>query len=356
MDTAAVPTPPLSELLQSIAGGATPKRSDTSLYADSGVKFLRILNINDGEILNRDLKYITEEVHQDDLARSQLAANDVLITITGRVGSAAVVREEHLPANINQHIARLRVGSASCRPEFLREWLNCPSGQELSNRFVSGGTRAALDYGAIRNIRVPLPNLPEQDRLLASMDAARAERKAKLAEAEALLAGVDDYVQEALGLTPPPEDTRRVFAVRRSGVNNSTLGPAGYTPELQNYLTRLGSHPVATNPLSNYVEINPPMDFSEIDDDAIVGFIPMPAVADGAIGEYTVTERSFKEVRKGYTPFINGDILWAKITPCMQNGKSCIVSDLPNGVGFGSTEFHVLRGCVTNGFMQVAGV
>ena len=40
---------------------------------------------------------------------------------------------------------------------------------------------------------------------------------------------------------------------------------------------------------------------------------------------------------------MNGDILWAKITPCMQNGKSCIVDGLTNGIGFGSTEFHVIR-------------
>ena len=69
----------------------------------------------------------------------------------------------------------------------------------------------------------------------------------------------------------------------------------------------------------------------------------MTAVSDGATGEYACTERAMGEVRKGYTPFTDGDILWAKITPCMQNGKSCIVEGLPNGVGFGSTEFHVLR-------------
>ena len=177
LEAASVSKPELGELLLSIAGGATPKRNDDSLYSDSGVKFLRILNIDDGEIVDRDLKYIADTVHERELARSQLAVGDVLMTITGRVGSAAVVRKEHLPANINQHIARLRVDTARCLPEFLSEWLNCPVGQELSNRFVSGGTRAALDYRAIRNIRIPLPNLLEQSRLLLTMDAARAERK-----------------------------------------------------------------------------------------------------------------------------------------------------------------------------------
>ena len=202
-------------MLESIAGGATPARSDTSLYSDDGVKFLRILNVDDGQIVKGDLKHITDAVHEGELARSQLAVGDVLMTITGRVGSAAVVREEHLPANINQHIARLRINNERCRPEFLSEWLNCPVGLELSNRYVSGGTRAALDYGAIRNIRIPLPSLAVQDALVDAMDAARAERKGKLAEADALLAGIDGFLLDALGVVAPVADGRRAFAVKR---------------------------------------------------------------------------------------------------------------------------------------------
>ncbi len=109
-------TPELGSLLLSIASGATPKRSDESLYAAEGIRFFRILNVGDGEILERDLKYITKEVHNGDLERSQLESGDVLLTITGRVGSAAVVREEQLPANINQHIARCGwIGNGAAR-------------------------------------------------------------------------------------------------------------------------------------------------------------------------------------------------------------------------------------------------
>lgn len=53
--------------------------------------------------------------------------------------------------------------------------------------------------------------------------------------------------------------------------------------------------------------------------------------------------RKFVEVRKGFTPFRDDDIIFAKITPCMENGKIAILSGLRNGVGFGSTEFHVIR-------------
>ena len=229
-EKASVPTPELRKLLVSISSGATPRRSDSSLYADSGVKFLRILNVEDGEILEGDLKYITPEVHHGQLQRSQLEEDDVLMTITGRVGSAAVVGEDQLPANINQHLVRMRIDQTRCRPAFLSEWLNSPAGLELSNRYVSGGTRSALDYEAIRNVRVPVPNsLQVQDRLLAVMNEARSERKAKLAEADALLAGVDEFVLDALGVLPPPEDSRRVFATRGQ-VDSGRFDPHYHLP------------------------------------------------------------------------------------------------------------------------------
>lgn len=65
---------------------------------------------------------------------------------------------------------------------------------------------------------------------------------------------------------------------------------------------------------------------------------------DETIGSITQKiSRPFSEVSKGYTYFEDGDILFAKITPCMQNGKSAIAENLTEGFGFGSTEFHVLR-------------
>ena len=182
---------------------------------------MRILNVDDGEILDKDMNYITDEVHKGQLGRSQLEDDDVLMTITGRVGSAAVVRDEHLPANINQHLVRMRIATKRCRPEFLSEWLNSAAGLELSNRYVSGGTRAALDYDAISKIRVPLPDsLQIQDKLLAAMDTARSGRDAKMAEADALLDGISDFVLDALGVIPSVRQ-RSVFAVSAKDIHNS---------------------------------------------------------------------------------------------------------------------------------------
>lgn len=77
-------------------------------------------------------------------------------------------------------------------------------------------------------------------------------------------------------------------------------------------------------------------------DDLEVSFVPMPKV--GEQGEFDPSEiKEYREVKKGFTNFQNGDVLFAKITPCMENGKGAVAKDLKNGYGFGSTEFHVLR-------------
>ena len=76
--------------------------------------------------------------------------------------------------------------------------------------------------------------------------------------------------------------------------------------------------------------------------DTGVSFIPMTKV--GEHGEFDASEiKNYSEVKKGFTNFQNGDILFAKITPCMENGKGAIAHNMKNGIGFGSTEFHVLR-------------
>lgn len=95
--------------------------------------------------------------------------------------------------------------------------------------------------------------------------------------------------------------------------------------------------------ISEITFVNPKLDKSEIPDDLEVSFVPMPAVqAESGIIDVS-GKRKFLEVKKGYTPFLEGDVLFAKITPCMENGKMAVVPEVRNGLGFGSTEFHVLR-------------
>jgi type I restriction enzyme S subunit len=90
-------------------------------------------------------------------------------------------------------------------------------------------------------------------------------------------------------------------------------------------------------------EINPKLPFNDLSDDLLVSFLPMAAVEEKS-SRFSLSEtREYGKVKKGYTQFINGDLIFAKITPCMENGKVAVVENLKNGIGFGSTEFHVSR-------------
>jgi type I restriction enzyme S subunit len=96
-------------------------------------------------------------------------------------------------------------------------------------------------------------------------------------------------------------------------------------------------------PLEEICQINPPLDRCIVDDAVEVNFVPMRAVEPEGGGLVRPELRSYGKVKKGYTPFLSGDVIMAKITPCMENGKTTVVPELPGSVCFGSTEFHVMR-------------
>jgi type I restriction enzyme, S subunit len=91
-------------------------------------------------------------------------------------------------------------------------------------------------------------------------------------------------------------------------------------------------------------EINPGVgDIQQLPKSLQVSFVPMQAISELSASIEVTEVRSLAEVRKGFTPFQEGDVLFAKITPSMENGKIALAQGLTNGLGFGSTEFHVLR-------------
>lgn len=95
--------------------------------------------------------------------------------------------------------------------------------------------------------------------------------------------------------------------------------------------------------LKYIAEVDPPLRQTlKMDDDTSVSFLPMEAVGEDG-GLDLSRERPLSAVREGYTPFQNGDVIVAKITPCFENGKGALAAGLTNGVGFGTTELFVLR-------------
>jgi len=98
----------------------------------------------------------------------------------------------------------------------------------------------------------------------------------------------------------------------------------------------------ALEPIGNLCDINPKHS-KELPDELEISFVPMASVDEitGTIQKHQAKE--VQKVRRGYTHFAEGDVIFAKITPCMENGKSAIARDLKNNLACGSTEFHVLR-------------
>lgn len=95
-------------------------------------------------------------------------------------------------------------------------------------------------------------------------------------------------------------------------------------------------------PISKLVKINPKTGIPTLKKDTLIEFIPMESVGEDA-QIHLILFRPLLDIRKGYTAFKNNDVLFAKITPCMENGKGALIKGLKHDIGFGSTEFHVLR-------------
>ena len=95
--------------------------------------------------------------------------------------------------------------------------------------------------------------------------------------------------------------------------------------------------------LGDVAMVNPKRPRLDVDADTLVTFVPMAAVGEDFSGIKENYTRPLSEVSKGYTYFEEDDLLFSKITPCLQNGKHSIAKNLLNGIGFGSTEFHVVR-------------
>ena len=278
------------------------------------------------------------------LKRSQVKKDDLVFTITGRIGSVAVV-PDNFEANINQHSARFQlktqIANIAINPRYVAIFLNLTLGQSLSLREVTGGTRPALDYKALYSLRIILPPTNIQNHIASIMKSAYAQKKQKEQEADVLLDSIDDYVLKTLGIEILQEKENnienRVFTATLSEVSGRRFDPEMY---YQVYSLQTKLYPMER--FQNCVLINPLTSFNGYELGTSVTFVPMEKVS----AEYGEADLSLCKVvaeAKGYTRFRDNDLIWAKITPCMENGKSAVVDNLKEGIGCGSTEFHVFR-------------
>lgn len=272
--------------------GAAFKPTD---WEDEGLPIIRIQNLTGtGEKFNFTTREVKPElvVEPGDLLVSWSATLDVYRW----AGPRGV---------LNQHIFKV-LPKAEIDPDYLFYALKNALA-ELSAK-THGSTMKHVVRGDFESTEVRMPQLAEQRRIV-------------------------DILSRAEGI---------VRLWREAEKKAAELIPALFLGMFGDPATNPKGWPVAA--LGDVCMINPRLDkHQKPAADSIVSFVPMAAV-DGIRGEVAIIEpRSYASVAKGFTPFIEDDVLFAKITPCMENGKAAIVPELVGGFGFGSTEFHVLR-------------
>jgi len=215
----------LGKFIQKMASGATPTvQEEEKYYSDkeNGIPFIRVQNLSPtNELQLDDLKYINMETHENYLKRSQVKEDDLLVKITG-VGRMAVasVAPKNFEGNTNQHLVVIKTGSKQVS-EALATFLNTDIGEKLATRRSAGGTRPALDYNALRSI--PIVFLPESVEVI---NKAISIKRAKEAEAASLLASIDGYLLEQLGITlPEVTEKKKVFFVCSDKVSGGRFDP-----------------------------------------------------------------------------------------------------------------------------------
>ena len=203
-------------MIGDISSGITPKVDENHYTDSSGIPFLRVQNVKSHGIDLNEVKFIKKSVHDGILKHSQLKKDDLVLTITGRIGSVAVV-PDNFEGNINQHSVRFqfkqRIENLTINPHYVAVFLNSAFGRSLSIREVTGGTRPALDYKAVKSLQIILPPPNLQNHIVSRMRSAYAQKKQKEQEADALLDSIDDFVLSELGIEMPEVEKKKSFVV-----------------------------------------------------------------------------------------------------------------------------------------------
>lgn len=203
------------------------------------VPFVRATDIKDGEISTSTLLHIAAEQPKS-MEKCQLKGGELIIVRSGvNTGDCAVV-----PFSLSGAYAAydlILTFQPTISAHFVSIYLDSDIGRLQMNVVRGRAAQPHINAEEVSALQIPLPTRDIQDNLVAEIDLARAERRAKLAEAEALLAGLDGFILSALGLTPPSRDNRQVFSVQCKSIS-SRFDPNFHLPIFAQNATMLADH------------------------------------------------------------------------------------------------------------------
>ena len=352
-----------------IIGGVSYDKKDVT---KTGIRILRGGNINNLEIsLFSDDVFLPEKYYDHE---KQVQANDILIVAS--TGSKSVIGKAGYvltPMPNTQIGAFLRI--VRCIDKIYVAYTKLIFATEYYRehiRQLSQGTNinnVKAEY--INNMLIPLPPLAEQARIVSEIEKYepliseydKLEQQATKLDDEIydkLKKSILQYAIQGKLVPQDPNDEpasvllERIRAEKKAKLGKKYVDSYIYKGDDNCYYEKVGTNEPARLDnlpfdipdswcwarLENAVIINPRND---LPDNLEVSFVEMKAIADGYNNHFSAATRPWKEVKSGFTHFQNGDVGFAKITPCFQNRKSVVFSSLQNEYGAGTTELHILR-------------
>jgi len=288
----------------------------THQWASDGMKVINVTNILlDGsiDVSNTD-KFISQSEFETRYSHFAVEENDIVVASSGNsYGKVGRIRAEHLPLMMNTSVIRFHSSQEHLLDqEYLHAFLRSSSFHAQVNAFVTGGAQPNFGPTHLKRMTISLPSLPEQrgiSHIITTYDEAienNRRRMALLEKAACLL-----YEEWFVRLRFPGHE---------------------HTP-----ITRGLPEGWERMPASEAIEINPRTKLSDQDEH---WYVEMADLSSDSM----VIQNAIKCEGRSGSKFQNGDTLLARITPCLENGKTGFVDFMADGeVGRGSTEFIVLR-------------
>ena len=326
---------PLSEFIIHITGGATPLGAE---YPEEGILFLRVQNIMPNYISDSDIKYLSLSQNQE-ILRSQLIKDDVLLTITGvSYGKSTVVTDEFVGANINQHSVKMTVRNIV--PYFLSTFLNCKYGYSQSTRHVVGITRPALDYSAIKSFLIP--DLDRNFQETIASYCSQAEKSKKDSE-ECYIQAQTLFLAE-LGLADWQPKQQLTFVKNFSDTKSAERIDADYfQPKYDEIVNAIKNYSGGWNTLENQVRIKD-TNFNP-DAETLYKYIELANIGNN--GEITdcMVEQGKDLPTRARRKVAAGDVIVSSIEGSLES-IALITAEYDNALC--STGFHVVQSDVLN--------
>ncbi len=302
--------------------GSALHKSD---YVDGGIPVVNPMQIVDGKVVPTFSMAISGDAAKK-LAEFRLSVGDVVIGRRGDMGRCAVITEKENGWLCGTGSMIIRV-KPSCDAAFLQRILSSASVISAIENTSVGTTMINLNQGTLRELQIVLPKnkneqtaianaLSDTDELIATLEHLIAKKKSiKTATMQQLLTGRTRLAQFA----KQPNETLKGYKTSELGMIPEDWEAKPFGELFESSLHR-----------------------RTMRKEDIVSFVGMQDVSENA-QLIEQSQLSFSEVKGGFTYFEKGDVLVAKITPCFENGKGCHTESLLTDIGFGSTEFHVLR-------------